>query len=49
MPNIIVAVVRKPTRCAARITASHSSVVHLVETRLRTSSSRISPPPPGML
>jgi hypothetical protein len=32
----------------ARITSSHSCVLHFVETRARTSSSRISPPPPGI-
>src|SRR5437764_868613 len=49
MPNIIVADERRPTRCVARITSSHSWVVHLVETRLRTSSSKISAPPPAHL
>ena len=38
-----------PARCATRITSSHSSVVHLSGAIWRrTSSSRISAPPPGI-
>ena len=48
-PNIMVAVVRMPSWCAVRCTSIHSCVVHFRRLmRWRTSSSRISAPPPGM-
>ncbi len=48
-PNIIVAELLRPSRCAMRMTSSQWSVSHLSgEMRLRTASTRISPPPPGM-
>ena len=48
-PNIMVAVLLSPFRWAAFMTASHSSVEHLSGAiRRRTSSSRISAPPPGI-
>src|SRR6185437_6965216 len=48
-PNIMVAVVRMPSWCAVRCTLSQSSVRHFRRAmRWRTSSSRISAPPPGM-
>jgi hypothetical protein len=51
VPYIIVAVVRSPAWCAWRITSSHSSEVALPKqfSSLRTRSTRISAPPPGML
>jgi hypothetical protein len=49
LPNIIVAEVRSPWRCASRITAAHCShPIFLGLILRRTSSSRISAPPPGI-
>jgi hypothetical protein len=49
-PNIMVAVVRMPRPCAASCTSTHFSVGAFVsdQMRLRTESSRISAPPPGI-
>ena len=48
-PYIIVTEVFIPWRCASSCTPSHSSVcAFFLATRSRTSSTRISPPPPGM-
>ena len=48
-PNTIVAVVRRPSACASRITSIQVSVVHFSgEMAWRISSSRISAPPPGI-
>ena len=45
----MVAVVRMPSLCASRCTDSHSSDLHFRRAmRCRTSSSRISAPPPGI-
>ena len=49
LPNIMVAVDRSPCRCASRITAAHCShPIFFGLIRRRTSSSRISAPPPGI-
>ena len=49
-PYIIVTEVFMPCRCASSWTPSHSSVcAFFLATRSRISSTRISPPPPGML
>ena len=49
-PNIIVAVERPPSSCQTRLTLSQSSVSTLPRVMAsRTRSTRISPPPPGML
>ena len=49
-PNIMVAVLRPPSSCQARMTLSQSSVSTLPRViSLRTRSTRISAPPPGML
>ena len=49
-PYIIVTEVFMPWRCASSCTPSHSSVcAFFLATRSRISSTRISPPPPGML
>src|SRR3990170_236530 len=49
LPNIIVAEVRSPCRCASRITAAHcSQPIFRGLIFARTSSSKISAPPPGM-
>ena len=48
-PYIIVAVVEMPSRCASRITPSHSFVfVFFGAMMSRTRSTRISAPPPGI-
>ena len=48
-PYIIVAVVDMPSRCAWRITSSHSDdFVFFGAMMSRTRSTRISPPPPGI-
>ena len=48
-PYIIVAVVDMPSRCAWRITFSHSAVFVFFGAMIsRTRSTRISPPPPGI-
>src|SRR5467141_2360329 len=48
-PNIMVAVVRSPSEWATRCISSQSSLVHFSRAIFaRTSSSRISAPPPGM-
>ena len=50
VPYIMVALVRRPRRCASRITPIHSAVVVLRGAMTsRTGSTRISAPPPGML
>ena len=47
-PNMMVAVLRRPTRCAARITSSHCCVLTLSGQMIaRTSSQRISAAVPG--
>ena len=49
-PNIIVAVLTPPNSCQTRITFSQSSVITLPRViSLRTRSTKISAPPPGML
>ena len=48
-PNIIVALEFNPSRCATSMTSSQSLLIALSgETFLRTRSTRISPPPPGI-